>query len=243
MIYFLSDVHLGSLLIPDQREHEKKVVRLLDEMKQDATIIFLLGDIFDFWFEYSTVVPKGYTRLFGKIAELTDAGIEVHFFIGNHDLWTFGYFEKELGMKVHYHPEVMELMGKQFFLAHGDGLSSGDAGFTLLRQVFHSRFAQRLFAMVHPYIGQNLGFAWSRHNRLSMKSETFMGEENERLISFAKEYTAKQQIDFLVFGHRHVDLKLLLRNNAELIILGDFIKLFSYGKFDGNVFELLYFEQ
>ncbi|MCE1156724.1 MAG: UDP-2,3-diacylglucosamine diphosphatase, partial [Bacteroidales bacterium] len=143
MIYFLSDVHLGSLLIPDQREHERKVVRLLDQMKKDATAIYLLGDIFDFWFEYTTVVPKGHTRLFGKIAELTDAGIEVHFFIGNHDLWTFGYFEKELGMKVHYRPEVVELYGKRFYLAHGDGLSTGDAGFSVLRKVFHSRVAQR----------------------------------------------------------------------------------------------------
>ncbi len=243
MIYFLSDVHLGSLLIPDQREHERKVVRLLDQMKKDATAIYLLGDIFDFWFEYTTVVPKGHTRLFGKIAELTDAGIEVHFFIGNHDLWTFGYFEKELGMQVHYRPEVVELYGKRFYLAHGDGLSTGDAGFSVLRKVFHSRVAQRLFALLPPYIGQNFGFAWSRSNRLHMKSEEFKGEENERLIVYAKEFIEKEKVDFLVFGHRHIDLKLQLRYNAEMIILGDFIRLFSYGAFDGKEFHLDYFEQ
>ena len=243
MIYFLSDVHLGSLLIPDAREHEKKVVRLLDQMKKDAKAIYLLGDIFDFWFEYSTVVPRGYSRLFGKISELTDAGIEVHFFIGNHDLWTFGYFEKELGMKVHYQPERVELYGKKFYLAHGDGLSTGDTGFSILRKIFHSKFAQRTFALLPPYIGQNLGFAWSRHNRLHMKSEEFKGEENERLILYAKEFVEKETVDFLVFGHRHIDLKLQLKYNAEMIILGDFIRLFSYGAFDGSEFHLNYFEQ
>lgn len=241
MIYFLSDVHLGSLLIPNQREHELKVVQLLETMKKDATAIYLMGDIFDFWFEYSTVVPKGYTRLFGKISELTDAGIDVHFFIGNHDLWTFGYFEKELGMKVHYKPEITELYGKTFYLAHGDGLSTGDAGFSILRRFFHSRFAQRMFALLPPYIGQNLGFAWSRHNRLHMKSEAFMGEENERLIMYAKEFIESNKVDFLVFGHRHIDLKIRLKYNTEMIILGDFIKLFSYGAFDGNEFKLLYY--
>lgn len=243
MIYFLSDVHLGSLLISDKREHEKKVVRLLDSMKKDATAIYLMGDIFDFWFEYSTVVPKGYSRLFGKISELTDSGVEVHFFIGNHDLWTFGYFEDELGMEVHYAPVVTELYGKKFFLAHGDGLSTGDAAFGFLRKIFHSHFAQRMFALLPPYIGQNLGFEWSRHNRLHMKSEAFKGEENERLILYAKDFVENNQVDYLVFGHRHIDLKLQLKNKAEMIILGDFIRLFSYGAFDGEVFHLLYFEQ
>lgn len=242
MIYFISDAHLGSLLIPDPREHENKLVQLLSNMKLDATAIYLMGDIFDFWFEYKTVIPKGYARLFGKIAELTDAGIEVHFFIGNHDLWTFGYFEKELGMKVHYKPELVELYGKRFFLAHGDGLSTGDTGFSILRKIFHSRFAQQLFALLPPYIGQKLGFAWSRQNRLNMKSEEFQGEENERLIIFAKEFIETEKVDYLVFGHRHIDLKLQLRYSAEMIILGDFIKLFSYGAFDGNEFHLLYFE-
>lgn len=243
MIYFLSDAHLGSLLIPDKRDHEMKVVRLLDSMKKDATAIYLMGDIFDFWFEYKTVVPKGFARLFGKITELTDAGIEVHFFIGNHDLWTFGYFEKELGMKVHYQPELVELYGKTFYLAHGDGLATGDNGFKILRKVFHSQFAQRLFALIPPSIGQYLGYTWSRQNRLLMKPNSFQGEENERLVLYAKEFIEKQKVDYLVFGHRHVDLKLRLKYNAEMIILGDFVSLFSYGAFDGKEFQLLYVEK
>jgi len=242
MIYFLSDIHLGSLLIPNQREHEKKVVRLLDNMKKDASAIYFMGDVFDFWFEYKTVVPKGFTRLLGKISELTDAGIEVHFFIGNHDLWTFGYFEKELGMKVHYKPEIRELYGKKFYLAHGDGLATGDNGFKVLRKIFHSPILHRMFSLIPPYIGQKLGYHWSKQNRLLMKSEEFAGEENEKLIIYAKNFVEKQKVDYLVFGHRHIDLKLRLKYNAEMIILGEFVRIFSYGAFDGNVFHLLYFE-
>ena len=157
MIYFLSDAHLGSLLVNDKRAHEKKLVDWLDRVKTDATVIYLLGDIFDFWFEYKTVVPKGFVRVLGKLAELTDSGIEIHFFIGNHDIWTFGYLENEIGLIVHKEPATIQLGTKKFFLAHGDGLYVEEKGFKIIRKIFHSRTAQKLFRclsmcfrIIHP---------------------------------------------------------------------------------------------
>jgi UDP-2,3-diacylglucosamine hydrolase len=244
MIYFVSDAHLGSLLEKDPRSHELRLVRWLDMVKKDAEKIYLLGDIFDFWYEYKTVVPKGFVRLFGKLAELTDAGIEIHFFIGNHDLWTFEYFEKEIGLKVHYKPYIVDHSGKRFFLAHGDGLVTSDKKFNFLRNIFHSKFAQKLFGWVPPRVGQNLGYTWSKLNREknSQEDNSYKGEHNEELIVFAKNYETKPQIDYFVFGHRHIDLNLKLRNNAQVIILGDFVSIFSYGVFDGKEFSLQYFE-
>lgn len=244
MIYFVSDVHLGSLLDKDPRAHEQKLVRWLEMVRKDARAVYLMGDIFDFWYEYKTVVPKGFVRLFGKIAELVDAGIEVHFFIGNHDLWTFGYFEKEIGMKVHYKPETVEYNGKKFFLAHGDGLLRKEKKFRFLRAVFHHPFLQKLFGYVPPRIGQKLGYAWSKANRLSImhRNNSYKGENEEELVVFSKKYVENHQVDFLVYGHRHVDLNLKLRNNAQMLILGDFINIYSYGVFDGKDLRLEYFE-
>lgn len=244
MIYFVSDAHLGSLLEKDPRGQELKLVRWLDAVKKDAEVIYLLGDIFDFWFEYKTVVPKGFVRLFGKLAELTDAGIQIHFFIGNHDLWTFGYFEDEIGMKVHYKPFTVTHSGKQFFLAHGDGLLTHDKKFLFLRKIFHSRFSQQLFALVPPRLGQYLGYRLSKANRLKIEhgDNDYKGEDKEDLVLFSKRYSANHPIDYFVFGHRHIDLKLQLKNEAQVIILGDFVSIFSYGVFDGKEFRLEYFE-
>ncbi|OJV40640.1 MAG: UDP-2,3-diacylglucosamine hydrolase [Bacteroidales bacterium 36-12] len=244
MIYFLSDSHLGSLLEKDPHAHEMKLVRWLDMVKKDAERIYLLGDLFDFWFEYKTVVPKGYVRLFGKLAELTDSGIEIHFFIGNHDLWTFGYFEEEIGLKVHYQPLVVEHHGKSFFLAHGDGLVKTNKGFNVLRRLFHSKISQKLFSLVPPRLGQTLGYYWSKKNREKILDDDndYKGENNEELVLFAKDYSSKPDIDYFVFGHRHIDLNLKLKNNAHVVILGDFVKIFSYGVFDGENLTLEYFE-
>ena len=248
MIYFLADAHLGSKLEKEPRSHEMKMVRWLDMVKKDASHIYLLGDIFDFWFEYRTVVPKGFVRLLGKLAEITDAGIEVHFFIGNHDLWTFGYLEQEVGLKVHYKPFTVEHHGKWFFMAHGDGFVDSGKRFTILRSIFHSNIAQQLFALVPPYIGQQIGYNWSKHNRTKLHNGSkkyFSKQKIEELpyLSFAENYQSKPPIDFFVFGHRHMDVSRRLSNGSQLTILGDFMKIFSYGVFDGERMELRYFER
>jgi UDP-2,3-diacylglucosamine hydrolase len=243
MIYFVSDAHLGSRLDKDPLSREKILVNWLEFVRKDAEKIFLLGDIFDFWFEYKTVVPKGYVRILGKLAELADAGIEIHFFIGNHDIWAFDYFEKEVGMIVHHHAEIMELNGRRFFMAHGDGLESKEKGFNFIRKIFHSKLSQILFGYFPPRLGQEFGYEWSKANRLRiLKTENgYRGENDEEIITFAKNYQSEPPIDFFVFGHRHLDIKLQIRNKAQVIILGDFVSLFSYGVFDGEEFRLEYF--
>lgn len=240
MIYFISDAHLGSRLVQNPHEHEMRLVRWLDKVKIDAEIIFLMGDMFDFWFEYKTVVPKGFVRFLGKLAELSDSGVEIHFFAGNHDLWTFGYLRDEVGLIVHTSPEEMEIKGKKFFLAHGDGLYTEESGFKIIRKIFHSRIAQKLFRLLPPQIGQNFGYAWSKSNRKKILhlENKYEGEENEFLVKYAKKYTAIHQVDYLVFGHRHIELNLQITPKATVIILGDFVGIFSYGVFDGKNFFL-----
>lgn len=237
-VYFLSDAHLGSLAIPHGRTQERRLVSFLDHIKHKAQAVYLLGDMFDFWHEYRTTVPKGYTRLLGKISELTDMGIEVHYFYGNHDLWQGDYFEKECGMIVHRHNEVVEIYGQMFYLAHGDGLGSDDKRFKLLRSVFHNRFCQRLFAAVHPRWGMTFGLEWARRSRLKREDgmePPYRGEANEELIIFAKEYLKTHpDINFFMFGHRHIELDLMLSRQTRLLILGDWITHFSYAVFDGE---------
>ncbi|GHT17224.1 UDP-2,3-diacylglucosamine hydrolase [Bacteroidia bacterium] len=239
-IYFISDVHLGSRLVKDPREHELRLVRWLDSVKTSAAAIYLLGDIFDFWFEYKTVVPKGFVRLFGKLAEFVDEGIDIHFFIGNHDIWAFDYFEKEIGLKVHRQPLTVEHFGKIFYLRHGDGLADDGAGFSFIRKIFHNKFLQHVFACVPPRAGQNLGFFWAKKNRENLREEytKFKGEDGEPIIRFAKKYVETHKVDYLVFGHRHLLLNIQLAAGERVIILGDFINLFTYGEFDGKKFEL-----
>ncbi|MDR2824237.1 MAG: UDP-2,3-diacylglucosamine diphosphatase [Prevotellaceae bacterium] len=239
-VYFLSDAHLGSRLVANPREHELHLVRWLDSVKTNASTIYLLGDIFDFWFEYKTVVPKGFVRLFGKLTELVDKGIDIHFFIGNHDIWAFDYFEKEIGLKVHRQPLTVEHFGKTFYLRHGDGLVDDDAGFSFIRKIFHNRFLQRAFACVPPLIGQNLGYFWARKNRENLCEEDtkYKGENGEPIIRFAKKYAETHTVDYFVFGHRHLLLNLQLAKGEQVIILGDFINLFTYGEFDSEKFEL-----
>ena len=244
MVYFLSDAHLGSRLIKDQRAHEKKLVDWLDMVKTDAKTIILLGDIFDFWFEYRTVVPKGFTRFFGKLGELIDKGIEIHFFTGNHDIWAFDYFEKEIGMIVHHGPVTMTFGDKKFYLAHGDRLDSRDRGFKLIQKIFHSKTAQGLFRLVPPQLGQNFGYNWSKRNRIKIlhMENKYLGEDKEFIVVFAKKYAANNDVDFLVFGHRHILLDLQVKDKKRIVILGDFVSIFSYGVFDGTDFRLEYFE-
>lgn len=237
-VYFLSDAHLGSRAIPHGRMQERRLVNFLDSIKHKAAAVYLLGDIFDFWHEYKTVVPKGYTRLLGKISELTDNGVEVHFFIGNHDLWMGDYLEKECGVTLHRSSAVVEIYGKVFYLAHGDGLDADDKKFKILRSIFHNRLCQRLFAAVHPRWGVAFGLEWARRSRLKRvdgKEPEYMGEDKESLVIFAKSYMKTHpEINFFIFGHRHIELDLLLARETRLVILGDWISQFSYVVYDGE---------
>ncbi len=237
-VYFLSDAHLGSLAIPHARTQERRLVSFLDKVKHKASAVYLLGDIFDFWYEYRTVVPKGYTRLLGKISELTDAGVEVHYFTGNHDLWQTDYLETECGVTLHRHNEVAEICGKVFFLAHGDGLGSEERSFRVLRSVFHNRLCQRLFSALHPRWGMAFGLEWARRSRLKRedgKEPPYRGEDKEELVRFAKAYMGTHpEINFFIFGHRHIELDLMLARQTRVVMLGDWISQFTYAVFDGE---------
>ena len=238
MIYFLSDAHLGSLAIPHARMQERRLVRFLDEIKTQAEAIYFLGDMFDFWFEYRTAVPKGYTRFLGKVSELTDMGVEVHYFIGNHDIWAFDYLEKECGVILHRSPLTLAIHDKTFFLAHGDGLGDPDKKFQAIRKVFHSPTCQWLFRWLHPDLGMRFGLNWAKHSRLKRpdgKEPPYMGENKEHLVLFAKDYMKTHpDIDYFLFGHRHIELDLMLSHSTRMMILGDWINEFTYAVFDGS---------
>ena len=190
-VYFLSDAHLGSRAIEHGRTQERRLVNFLDSIKHKAAAVYLLGDMFDFWYEFRTVVPKGYTRFLGKLSELTDLGVEVHFFTGNHDLWCGDYLTKECGVMIHREPLTTEIFGKEFYLAHGDGLGDPDKKFKMLRAMFRSRTLQTLFSALHPRWSMELGLNWAKHSRLKRidgKEPAYMGENNEYLVLYTKEY-------------------------------------------------------
>ena len=237
-VYFLSDAHLGSLAIPHGRMQERRLVRFLDSIKHKAAAIYLLGDMFDFWNEYRYVVPKGYTRFLGKLSELTDMGVEVHFFVGNHDIWTYGYLEEECGLIVHKQPQTCEIYDKVFYLAHGDGLGDPDPKYRFLRKVFHNRICQRLLNFIHPRWGMALGLTWAKHSRLKRadgKEAPYMGEDKEYLVQYTKEYMKRHQnMDYCIYGHRHIELDLMLSRTTRMMVLGDWIWQFSYAVFDGE---------
>lgn len=246
-VYFLSDAHLGSLAIPHGRMQERRLVNFLDGIKHKAAAVYLLGDMFDFWHEYKTVVPKGYTRLLGKISELTDAGVEMHYFTGNHDLWVGDYFEQECGMVLHPRSSVVEIYGNVFYLAHGDGLGSTDRKFRFLRAMFHDKTCQRLFAALHPRWGMAFGLEWARRSRLKRvdgKEPDYMGEDKEELVLFSKEYLKTHpDVNYFIFGHRHIDLDLMLARGTRMLILGDWISRFTYAVYDGEHLLLEEFEE
>ncbi len=241
-IYFLSDFHLGA---PDEQQsliREKKIISFLDEIKNDAKEIFILGDLFDFWFEYKYVVPKGYVRILGKLAELTDNNIPVHFFVGNHDMWMKDYFQKELNIKVYFEPTNFEYNGKRFQIGHGDGLGPGDQGYKFLKKIFRNKIAQFLFGVIPPFIGIGLANYFSRKSRMHTgnSNEIFNGEENEWLVAYCKEELKKNDFDYFVFGHRHLPLDIQLSEKSRYINLGDWIKYSSYAVFDGSTLQLKY---
>jgi UDP-2,3-diacylglucosamine hydrolase len=243
-IFFASDFHLGA---PDKESsllREKKIIRWLDTIKEEAEEIYLLGDVFDFWFEYKNAIPKGFVRLQGKIAELTDAGIPIHWFIGNHDMWIFDYIPTELGVQIHKTEIQREINGKKFFIGHGDGLGPGDKGYKFIKKVFRNRICQWMFARLHPNFGIGLANMFSRKSRAAtgIKDETFYGEK-EMLTQYSKTVLEKEHFDYFVFGHRHYPMEIELSEASKYINLGDWINHFSYAEFDGNSLLLKYFNE
>jgi UDP-2,3-diacylglucosamine hydrolase len=243
-IYFASDLHLGT---PDEKSsasRERLFVRWLDEVSKDAAEIYIIGDIFDFWHEYKSVVPKGFVRIQGKMAELVDRGIPIHVFTGNHDLWMFGYLEKELGVKVHYKPITAEWNGKKFYIGHGDGLGPGDHGYKFIKKVFSNPLCQWAFKWIHPDIGTGIAQYFSRKSRYGTgtpEMEVFRGEDNEWLVQYAKEVLKQQQYDYFVFGHRHLPLDIKLSEASRYINTGDWLVYNSYAVFNGETMELKYY--
>ena len=242
-IYFISDFHLGSPDYESSLVREKRIVKFLDEIKNEAAQIFILGDLFDFWFEYKKVVPKGFVRILGKLAELTDSGIEIHFFVGNHDMWMKGYFEKELNIKVHHHPKEFDLNGKKFFIGHGDGLGPGDHRYKALKKIFRNKISQWLFSILHPGFGIGLADYFSSKSRASTGNtdDQFLGEDKEWLIIFSREMLKTRYYDYFIFGHRHLPIDFKLTDATHYINLGDWIKYNSYAVFDGEKVELKFY--
>ncbi len=241
-IYFLSDFHLGAPDYTSSLEREKKIVQFLDAAMQDAAVIFIVGDLFDFWYEYRTVVPKGYVRILGKMATITDSGIPIHFFVGNHDMWMKGYFQKELNIPVYFEPKTFEFSNKKFYIGHGDGLGPGDHGYKFIKKIFRNPLCQWLFGILPPAVGVGLANYFSRSSRAAtgQSDSKFLGEENEWLISYCKEVLQKEPFDYFIFGHRHLPIDFALNNNSRYINLGDWIRYNSYAVFDGTQLELKY---
>lgn len=243
-VYFLSDFHLG---VPDHASslvREKRIVAFLDQIKDNAAMIFVVGDLFDFWFEYRTVVPKGYVRILGKLAELTDNQIPIHFFVGNHDMWMSGYFEKELNIPVYYESKTYEFNGKKILVGHGDGLGPGDHGYKFIKKIFRNPICQFLFGLLPPFFGISLANFFSKRSRTmtGTTDEKFLGEDKEWLVQYAKDKLKEDHFDYFIFGHRHLPIDCQLKEDSRYINLGDWIKYNSYAEFDGTTIQLKYYQ-
>jgi UDP-2,3-diacylglucosamine hydrolase len=243
-IYFLSDFHLGAPNAIASRKREDQIVQFLKHAQKDAAAIFIVGDIFDFWFEYKTVVPKGFIRLLGCLAEISDAGIPLHIFTGNHDLWMQDYLTSELNAKVYFEPHLFTLGNKQFYIGHGDGLGPGDYGYKRLKKIFTNPLCKWLFRWLHPDAGIQLANYFSAKSRAKTGTadEIFLGDDKEWLIIYTKQMAEKMDVDFFIFGHRHFAIDYEINQKARYINLGDWIKLYTYGVFDGTSMQLLKWE-
>lgn len=242
-IYFASDFHLGIPTPEKSRERECRIIRWLNECQKDAHSIFLVGDLFDFWFEYKTTIPKGFSRFQGKLAELADAGIELHIFTGNHDLWMFGYFEKEFGAQVYTEPIELQINNTSIYVGHGDGLGPGDSGYKFLKKVFTNNFFQWCFHWLHPNVGMGLANFWSGKSRAQANNteQRFLGED-EWLWTYAKEMESIQHHDYYIFGHRHLPLDLQVADNSRYINLGEWLNFNTYAVYQNDHIELKTFE-
>ena len=235
-IYFLSDFHLGVPNAAASLEREKLIVRFLDEIFDQTAALFIVGDMFDFWYEYKKVVPKGYVRLLGKLAAFTDAGIPVHFFVGNHDMWMKDYFQQELGIPVYFEPKDFEFNGLKLHIGHGDGLGPGDHKYKMLKKVFRNPVCQWLFGIIPSSIGIGIADYFSQQSRAATghTEEVFLGEEKEWLITYSKEVLQQKKVDFFVFGHRHLPIDFRLTDSSRYINLGDWIHFFTYAALEGQ---------
>lgn len=242
-IYFASDFHLG---IPDRESslaREKRICQWLDEIKKDAAALYLVGDLFDAWFEYKRVVPKGYTRFLGKLAELSDNGLRIEAFTGNHDLWMLGYFQDELNIPVHHAPIEREYNGKKFIIAHGDGLGPGDHGYKILKKVLRSPLSQWLYRRLHPDSGVGMAEWFSRLGpKHGVEEKPFLGPDKEWLVQYALDKLKDEHIDYFIFGHRHIAIEYPLPNNSLYVNLGDWIRYDSYAVFDGKDLKLQFYK-
>lgn len=247
-IYFITDFHLGVPTLEDSHRRELLLIDFLNDIKDNTEKLFLMGDLFDFWFEYKTVVPRGFIRLLGKLAEFVNSGIEVHLFAGNHDLWTFDYLQKEVGITLHREPTCMMLKGKKFHLVHGDGCGPGDRGYKFLKRVFSNKINQFLFRLIHPDLGIGLALRWSHNHRVKKLhkeavSNYYADVENTRLYQYALEMSKEDpEIDFFVFGHQHKPMQYKTGNHAVTTIVGNWLRDFTYAEFDGNTVRLSKYE-
>ena len=243
-VYFASDNHLGAPTLKESLPREKVFVSWLNTIKEDAGVIFLLGDLFDFWMEYKTVIPKGFSRTLGKLAELTDSGIPIYYFVGNHDLWMDGYFEEELNIPVFHNPQQFKINGSSFFIGHGDGLGPEDKGFKRMKKVFTNPLAQWLFRWLHPDLGVRLAQHLSVNNKIisGEADAKFLGEDKEWLVLYAKRKLETTHYDHFIFGHRHLPLEIQLNEKSRYTNLGDWITYFTYAIFDGHALSLEKFE-
>jgi len=243
-VYFLSDFHLGAPNAVESRKREDRLVRFLQDARKDAGVIFIVGDIFDFWFEYKTVVPKGFVRILGTLAQMADEGIQLHIFTGNHDLWMQDYLSKELNAKLYFEPQQFTIQNKQFLIGHGDGLGPGDNGYKRLKKIFTNPICQWLFRWLHPDAGIQLANYFSRKSRAKTGNtdELFLGEDKEWLILYTKEQAKTMAVDYFIFGHRHYAIDFKIDEKSRYINLGDWIRLNSYAVFDGKDLQLLTWE-
>ncbi|MDE7473706.1 MAG: UDP-2,3-diacylglucosamine diphosphatase [Muribaculaceae bacterium] len=241
-VYFISDLHLGATYLDSPLDYEKRVVNWLRSIENDVSELYLLGDILDYWYEYHDVVPRGFVRFFGQIASMADRGVKITWFIGNHDIWIFDYLPRELGVEVVDGSRVVEILGSRFFLAHGDALGKLPLGFRMMRSIFRNKFCQFLFSAVHPRWTVPFAHRWSSHSRnYTAEKPVFAGPDKEPFVAFAEDYQrhhASQPVDYFVLGHRHIMLDYKLDAHGRLIVLGDWIHHFSYGKWDGKNFVL-----
>jgi len=248
MIYFVSDQHFGIPTRTASAQREALFIRWLEQIRGDAEALYMMGDLFDFWFEYKTVVQKGYVRLFGKLAEIVDSGIPVYYFRGNHDIWAFDYLETEIGIKLYRKPMIETLKGKRFYLAHGDGIGKGDGGYKFIKKIFESRFNQWWFRLIHPDFGNRFAWFWAGKSRSSSHKKNKKHIEKEgatmnethvknRLTNYCKELLKTEAIDYFVFGHYHQPIEHDITSEAKIFTVGDWYDYFSYVVFDGEKLE------
>jgi len=240
-IYFASDLHLGMQSPEQSLQREKLFIEWLEEIRKDASELWLLGDVFDYWFEYKKVVPRGFTRFLGTLASLSDEGVDIHLIPGNHDIWVFDYLPAEIGLEVHRKSVRREWNNHHFLLGHGDGLHPRDLKYRMLQRLFKNKTIQWFYARIHPNGSMAFAHRWSKNSRKKHGAlGSFMGVDKEHQIQFARKEIGKHpDIEFFVFGHRHIPYDIRIADNSRVICLGDWIGNFTYGVFDGQEFQLL----